>query len=179
MRPQLAAVLKREANGWTGVERFRDAVINVMKIVTAFTIAHSITLSLSVLNIVRLPTRLVESAIAASVALAALSNFWPRLCDKGWLVALGFGLIHGFGFANVLLDLELVGSTLALALVGFNVGVELGQLVVVLAFIPIAFQTRQSWIYKTFTLQFGSAMVAVTAMAWMIERLFGQRLITF
>jgi hypothetical protein len=173
----LPAVLKREANRWTGVDRFRDAMINVVKIVTAFTIAHSITLSLSVLNIVRLPTRLVESAIAVSVALAALSNFWPRLCDKGWLVALGFGLIHGFGFANVLVELELTGGILALALVGFNVGVELGQLMVVIAFVPLAFQMRRSWLYHTITLKVGSAVVALIAVAWVVERLFGHRLI--
>lgn len=173
----LPAVLKREANRWTGVDRFRDAVINVLKIVTAFTIAHSITLSLSVLDIVRLPTRFVESAIAASVALAALSNYWPQLRGKGWLVALGFGLIHGFGFANVLVELELTKSVLALALVGFNVGVEFGQLAIVLVFMPVAFETRQSWFYQTITLKVGSAVVVLIAMAWMAERLFGQRLI--
>jgi len=168
----LPAVLKREANRWTGVDRFRDAIINVTKIVTAFTIAHSITLCLSVLNIVRLPTRLVESAIAASVALAAVSNFWPQLRGKGWVVALGFGLIHGFGFANVLVDLELTGRVLALALISFNVGVEFGQLAILLVFIPLAFQLRQSWLYQTITLQLGSAVVAFIAITWIVERMF-------
>jgi hypothetical protein len=173
----LPAVLKPEANRWTGVDRFRDAVINVMKTVTAFTIAHSVTLSLSVLGIVRLPARFVECAIAASVVLAALNNFWPQLHRREWLVALGFGLIHGFGFANVLMDLGLTRNLLALALVGFNVGVELGQFVLVLVFIPVAFEIRQSWFYRTITLQMGSALIVLIAMVWMAERIFGQRLI--
>ena len=175
----LPAVLKREANQWAGADRFREAFINVLKIVTAFTIAHSITLSLSVLGIVSLPTRFVESAIAASVALAALNNLWPQFAGKSWLVALGFGLIHGFGFANVLAGLDLRDSTLALALVGFNVGVELGQLVIVLLFLPLAFALRESLFYKTITLKVGSLVIVLVAMIWMIERLSGQRLIGF
>lgn len=175
----LPAVLKREGNRWAGVDRFRGAFINVLKIVTAFTVAHSITLSLSALNIVRLPTRFVEFAIAASVALVALNNVWPQFRDKGWLIAFGFGLIHGFGFANVLIELELTGGILALALVGFNVGVEVGQLAIVVVFLPLAFDLRQSWFYRTVTLQYGSSVVVLIAIAWMFERLFDKRLMGF
>lgn len=170
----LPAVLKREANRWAGVERFRSAFVNVFKIVTAFTVAHSLTLSLSALDIVRLPTRFVESVIAASVALAALNNLWPWFRNKSWLVAFSFGLIHGFGFANVLAELQLAKGAMALALVGFNVGVELGQLAIVLVFLPLAFDLRRSWFYRTITLKYGSAVVALVAIGWMVERLFGQ-----
>src|SRR2546422_429817 len=83
----------------------------------------SIMLSLATLEIVRLPSRLVESTIAASVILAALNNIRPVLTERGWLLAFCFGLVHGFGFANALLDLGLGRQTLALALVGFNLGV--------------------------------------------------------
>ena len=169
----LPAVLRREANRWTGVERFRDALINVLKIVTAFTIAHSITLSLAALDIVRLPARLVEPVIAASVGLAALNNLLPQLRAKGWLIAFGFGLIHGFGFAGVLVALELTAGTLASALVGFNVGVEIGQMVIVLAFLPLAFNLRRSRVYLTTTLKYGSIAIVVVATVWMFERLVG------
>ena len=175
----LPAVLRREGNRWLGVERFRCAFMNVFKIVTAFTVAHSVTLSLSALGIVRLPTRLVEPIIAASVAIAASNNLWPWFRGKGWLVAFGFGLIHGFGFANVLIELQLAGGVLALALVGFNVGVELGQLAIVVVLLPLAFGFRHALFYKTLTLQVGSALITLMSLTWMIERLFGLQLMGF
>jgi len=171
----LPAVLRYEGKRWAGVEHFRPAFINVLKIVTAFTVAHSVTLTLAALDVVRLPTRFVESIIAASVALAALNNLRPWFQGRGWLVAGGFGLIHGFGFANVLADLGLSSSTLALALVGFNVGVELGQLAIVAAFLPLAFGLRRSWFYQTLIFKFGSALVVLLALAWMAERMFGSK----
>jgi hypothetical protein len=175
----LPAVLRREGAGWHGVERFQPAFINVVKIVTAFTVAHSITLSLAALQVVSLPSRLVESVIAASVALVALNNLWPMFGDKSWLVAFGFGLMHGFGFASVLGEFGLRHETLALALVGFNVGVELGQLAIVAVFLPLAFALRQSWFYRTVTFKFGSAVVVVIATAWMVERIFALRVLPF
>ncbi len=175
----LPAVLKREANRWVGVEKFRAAFINVLKIVTAFTLAHSVTLTLSVLDVVRLPTRFVEFVIAASVAIAALNNVWPLFRGKNWPVAFGFGLIHGFGFANVLIELELASRSLASALVGFNVGVELGQLALVVVLLPVAFGLRRSQFYYTVTLKYGSVLVFILAMAWMFERLFEKRLVEF
>jgi len=97
--------------------------VKSLKIVTAFTVAHSITLSLATLQVVSLPTRISESAIAVSVVLAALNNLFPIILGRRWVVAFCFGLIHGFGFASVLTDLGLPSSVLALALVGFNLGV--------------------------------------------------------
>ncbi|HYT59916.1 MAG TPA: HupE/UreJ family protein, partial [Haliangiales bacterium] len=175
----LPSVLKREAPGWRVVERFRPALINVLKIVTAFTIAHSITLSLATLGIVRVSSRLVEPAIAASVILAALNNIRPILAERGWVVAFGFGLVHGFGFANVLAELGLARQTLALALVGFNLGVELGQLAIVAAFLPLAFGLRGSWIYQRLTFQAGSAIIALLAATWMMERILNLKWLPF
>jgi len=175
----LPSVLRREAQGWRVVDRFRPALIKVLKIVTAFTAAHSITLSLATLEIVRLPSRLVESTIAASVILAALNNIRPILTERGWVVAFCFGLVHGFGFANALLDLGLARQTLALALVGFNLGVELGQLAIVAPFLPLAFGLRSSWVYQRLTFQFGSATIAFLAAAWMVERIFAIKLLPF
>ena len=124
--------------GWSAVAEFPPAFWEVFQIVTAFTIAHSITLSLAALGVITLPTRLTESAIALSVILAALNNLYPLFQRRRWMVAFAFGLIHGFGFASVLADLGLPRDALLLALVGFNIGVEAGQLVIVSVFLPSA-----------------------------------------
>ena len=79
------------------------------------------------------------------MVLAALNNIWPLVHGRRWAVAFGFGLIHGFGFASVLADLGLPRDALLLALVGFNVGVELGQLAIVSAFLPVAYALRRTW----------------------------------
>lgn len=175
----LPSVLRRGSNGWEVVDGFRPAFIKVLKIVTAFTIAHSITLSLATLDLVRLPSRLVETTIAASVVLAALNNIRPIFPERGWMVAFAFGLIHGFGFANVLADLGLTKQTLALALVGFNLGVELGQLAIVVVFLPLAFSLRSSWVYQKLTFRFGSAMIAILAATWMAERIGDFKVLPF
>src|SRR5262249_10723964 len=99
----LPAVARREHGRWRTVSRFPDALAETAKVVTAFTVAHSATLSVAALGIVDLPSRLVESAIALSVAVAALNNLVPVFDPRRtWRVALAFGLIHGFGFASVL-----------------------------------------------------------------------------
>ena len=157
---------------WQPVHRLRDAGWDVLRIVTAFTVAHSITLSLATLGWVSLPSRLVESAIAASVVLAALNNVWPLFQGRRWGVAFAFGLIHGFGFASVLADLGLPQDALVLALVGFNLGVELGQLAIVLAFLPVAFLLRASLFYRRGVLVAGSLVIALVAAAWFLERAF-------
>lgn len=169
----LPSVLRRENGRWLPVGNFRNALRSVLKIVTAFTLAHSITLSLAALEVVNLPSRLVESTIAASVVLAALNNVFPVVQERRrWLVAFGFGLIHGFGFASVLSDLELTREILLRSLVGFNIGVELGQLSIVMLFLPLAFSLRSSSFYNRFTLAIGSLTVAAIAGIWMAERIF-------
>jgi len=175
----LPAVLRPEAGEWKAVDRFKPAFVNVFKIVTAFTVAHSITLSLATFKLVSMPTKWVDLAIDASVALAALNNLWPRFRDRGWLLAFGFGLVHGFGFASALSVLELAPGTLALALVSFNVGVEAGQMAVVAAFLPLAFRLRGTPFYRRFVLEAGSACVAWLALIWMSERLLSTRLLPF
>ena len=118
------------------MESFKPAFWEVCKIITAFTLAHSITLSLAVLGIVNLPSRWVESVIAASVLLVALHNLYPVIQARLWIVTFVFGLIHGLGFASVLLDLEIPGTSLLLALAGFNLGVETGQIAIVGILLP-------------------------------------------
>jgi hypothetical protein len=150
----------------------RSSVVDVVKVVTAFTLAHSITLSLAALQVVTLPSRLVESVIAASVVVAALNNLWGRIQRGRWAIAFVFGLIHGFGFASVLADLGLPRQALVLALVGFNVGVELGQLAIVLAFLPVAFYLRDTRFYRLGVLQGGSVLIALLAAWWFVQRAF-------
>jgi hypothetical protein len=168
----LPSVLQRRDDQWQGVPRLGLAVKEVVKVVTAFTLAHSITLSLAALQIITLPSRLVESVIAASVVVAALSNLRDGAHTKRWVMAFCFGLIHGFGFASVLADLGLPQGALVLALVGFNVGVELGQLAIVAAFVPLAFALRGTRFYQVGVLKAGSVVIALLAGWWLVQRVF-------
>ena len=166
----LPAVFYRRAKSWQPVADFRPAFSQVLKIVTAFTLAHSITLSAAVLGTIDLPTRLVESIIAASVVIAALNNIYPVVTRRLWLVAFAFGLVHGLGFASVLVDLGLPQGALALALLGFNIGVEAGQLAIVAVFLPLAYLLREWRFYPRGGLQVGSALVVAVASVWLVER---------
>jgi hypothetical protein len=167
------------AHRWQPVQRFSEAFFDVLKIVTAFTVAHSITLSLAALGVIELPSRWVESAIAASVVIAAVNNIKPVVTGRRWMVAFAFGLIHGFGFASVLADLGLPRDALVLALVGFNVGVELGQLAIVLVFLPLAYALRRTLFYRRWVMVGGSALIALLAFAWFTERVLQIKLLPF
>jgi hypothetical protein len=173
----LPAVLLRQSGSWRPADSFRAVFWDVAKIVTAFTVAHSITLTLAALNLVSLPSRWVESAIALSVVLVAVNNVFPVVSHGRWLAAFGFGLVHGFGFANALRDLGLPSGSLAISLFGFNVGVELGQLAVVAVFLPVAFLLRGSLAYRRIVLAGGSALIAVIAGVWLVERAFNLSLL--
>lgn len=168
----LPAVLVRSGTHWLGADRFRDAMREVLWVVTAFTLAHSITLSLAALKLVVLPSRLVESTIALSVALAAANNLHPLVERRRWLVAFAFGLIHGFGFASVLAELGLPSGALVLSLFGFNLGVELGQLAIVAGFLPLAYLLRSTDFYRRVVLVGGSLATLIVAAGWCVERAF-------
>ncbi len=169
----LPAVLRREAGRWVPEEKFWKGFWNVARIVTAFTLAHSITLSLAALGWARLPSRWVEPVIALSILVAALNNLVPILQRRAWTMAFGFGLIHGFGFASVLADLGLPRGNLARALVGFNLGVEAGQLVIVILVLPVFHALRGRPVYRVGILGGGSVAAALLAGWWMWERLGG------
>lgn len=173
----LPAVLVRgEKNGsrWLPVTTFHKALFNVASIVTAFTIAHSITLSLATIGIVTPPARWVEILIAVSVVITAIDNivpiFPPSLRQRRWLIAFVFGLIHGFGFASVLQELNLPSTDLVLSLVGFNIGVELGQLALVAVLLPVAYLFRARSVYPRVVLAGGSMLIAFIASGWLLER---------
>ncbi|MEJ6023145.1 HupE/UreJ family protein [Ramlibacter sp. PS4R-6] len=168
----LPAVLVRVAGDWEPAPSLKRSLVEVLKVVTAFTVAHSITLSLAALEVISLPSRIVESTIAASVVFAALNNLRGTIEKKRWVMAFVFGLIHGFGFASVLADLGLPQGALALALVGFNLGVEVGQIAIVAVFVPIAFALRRTAFYRHGVLTFGSIAVALIAAYWFVQRAF-------
>ena len=116
---------------------------SLLKIITAFTIAHSITLALAALDVVVLPSALVESLIALSIAYVALENLLPRhAVSRRWAVSFVFGLVHGFGFSSVLREIGLPKENLLLSLLNFNLGVEAGQLTVVLLVVPILMRLK-------------------------------------
>ncbi len=182
-----------------------DALLQVAKVVTAFTMAHSITLAIAVLGYADPPSRIVESLIAASVVLAAIDNlrrFLPGVrwdlvtpgvgvptppSERGigrsgaaarWPMAFVFGLVHGFGFAGALKELGLDPAALARTLVGFNLGVELGQLGIVAIALPLAWWVRNTRFYRRVVLGGGSVAIAAVAALWFAERAFDLALIS-
>jgi hypothetical protein len=161
---------------WRPAEALRPALANVLKVVTAFTVAHSITLALSVFDIVNPPSRWIESVIAASVVLAALNNLWPVVSEARWKLTFVFGLVHGFGFAAALKDAGLAKGALVAPLVGFNVGVEVGQLCIVALVLPAAWLLRGTRTYRG-AFAAGSAAIAAVAGLWLVQRAFDLSLI--
>ncbi len=147
--------------------RLRDMV----KIVSAFTVAHSITLCLAALEIVSLPGKWVEAAIALSIAYVALENLFFKQLSHRWLLTFGFGLIHGFGFANVLRELGLPTDGLIVSLFSFNIGVELGQVAIVgIVFPAIIWLSRQA--YQRRVVNGISLFILLFGLGWLIERIF-------
>jgi hypothetical protein len=145
-------------------------ILAMVKIVTAFTVAHSVTLTLAALDLVTLPDRLVESVIALSIAAVATENLFGRpTVTRRWIVSFAFGLVHGFGFSTALRGLSLPTDSLVLSLFGFNAGVELGQAAVVLVAVPalglvrrLGWERRMVWAL--------SAAILVVGLALFVER---------
>ena len=164
----LPAVFQRRTQRWAAADSLRDVCKEVFEIVTAFTLAHSITLVISAVGLVTLPSRFVETAIALSVVAAALNNLL-RTVDARWAVAFALGLLHGFGFSSVLIDLGLPSHELIGALLGFNLGVELGQAAIVVALLPVLFWIRRTLAYQAL-LWAGSGAVALIAALWSYQR---------
>jgi hydrogenase/urease accessory protein HupE len=147
-------------------------LLSLLKIISAFTVAHSITLALAVLGVVTLPDRLVESVIAASIVWVALENVFLRNApSQRWRVSFLFGLVHGFGFASALNPLGLPPRHLALALLGFNLGVEAGQALVVVCLLPLLVWMRGSE-WERPAVQAASLGVALLGFVWFVERIF-------
>jgi hypothetical protein len=174
----LPSALRRESGRWVAVAAFPAAARDVLRVVTAFTLAHSLTLGLSAAHLVSLPSRFVESAIALSVVLAALNNLFPLVRSERWLAAFCLGLLHGFGFAATLSDIDLSPLSFARTLFGFNLGVEIGQLGVVLLLLPLIYGLRRSLRYRRIGLPVCSAVVVLVSCVWFVERAFNLRIIS-
>jgi hydrogenase/urease accessory protein HupE len=144
----------------------------VVKIVTAFTISHSVTLSLAALNIFTLPSTLTESLIAASIIFVGVENFFSRDVDKRWRVTFLFGFIHGFGFASALTEMGVPQNAVIPALASFNIGVELGQIGIVLIVLPILlYIDRHTKGERHNVLVYAaSTIIALFGLYWLLER---------
>lgn len=157
---------------WVPVENSRAAFWKIVTIVTTFTVAHSVTLSLAALDVISLSSRVVESIIALSIVAVALNNVFPKVREGHWLVIFFFGLFHGMGFASVMGDLPFRMVHLVKVILAFNIGVEIGQVVIVAAAFPVLFLLRRTKYYQPVILKGGSLAIGLLALWWFIERAF-------
>jgi len=167
----LPSVLRRTDVSWVPRPAFKPTLLDVTKVVTAFTVAHSITLALASFGVLTPNAKWVEVAIAVSVALAALNNLTPFVPETRWSLAFSLGLMHGFGFVSAIRDLGASGPSLGLSVLGFNLGVEAGQLAIVLAFVPLAWLLRGKGAYRTVLMPLGSAVILGVALYWTWQRI--------
>lgn len=175
----LPSVMRRTPAGWQPVERLAQAVWPVVGIVSAFTVAHSITLGLAALKLVSLTPAFIEPAIAATIVLAALDNVLPIFPVRRVVVTFFFGLIHGFGFAGVLAELNLPRADFAWALLQFNLGLEVGQLVIVGVATSALFGLRRWRGYPRAVIRAGSALAIAIGVVWLIERIGNVSILPF
>jgi len=166
----LPSVLRRSPQGWSAAPSGRRAVHDLLIIVTAFTVAHSITLALAATGTARPPVRLIEASIAFSIVAAGVLNLSPGAARWRLALAFGFGLMHGFGFANALAELGARGAHLVPALAGFNVGVELAQLSIVLLVFPALLRARACNFYQLRFMPAMSIAVAMAGAVWFAQR---------
>lgn len=166
----LPAVLRHSGTGWTAATDRRAVTLELLKIVTAFTVAHSITLGLAATGTVRLPVQPIELAIAASIVIAGLLNLVPVAARWRLALAFGFGFVHGFGFANALREVDAAGARLAPMLAGFNIGVELAQLAIVATVLPVLWLLSRGKAYAGRWMPAASIATAVTGAVWFAGR---------
>ena len=173
----LVAVWRRDGSRWVPRERAAGALAEAFRLVTAFTVAHSLTLGLAASGLIDPPAAAVESLIALTVLLAALDNLRPWVPGPRWLMVGAFGLVHGIGFAGPLKALGLSGTGIVVPLLAFNLGVELGQLALVVLLLPWALRWRSSTVYCRRIVPFASGAIAVLALLWCVERSFAVQLL--
>lgn len=166
----LPSVMRRTAQGWQPVDRLAQAVWPVAGIVTAFTVAHSITLALAASGTVSLSPAVIEPGIALTIILAAIDNVRPIFGGRRVWVTFAFGLVHGFGFANVLSELNLPRSQFVWALLQFNIGLELGQLFIVVVVTTLLFALRRKVHYARWFIRGGSLVAMAIGAIWLVER---------
>jgi hypothetical protein len=166
----LPGVLHKSESGWVVAERPREAVFDLVRVVTAFTIAHSITLGLSASGAVLAPARVIELVIAGSIVAAGLLNLSTAAARGRVTLALGFGLVHGFGFASALTEMPSDGHRLLPMLAGFNVGVEIAQLMIVAVALPVLWRLSRSRRYADTWMPAMSLVTAAVGAVWFVDR---------
>jgi len=169
----MVSPLRRDGVSWKPVDSFFPALVNVAKILSLFTVAHTITLTVAAFKLVSVPSRLVESIIALSVFLAAGNIVYPIFARWTYHVVFVFGLFHGLGFASVLEHLTAARRAVVETLLGFNLGVEIGQLMIIALAFPIVFLLRRQALYQTVVLKAGALGIAAVACVWFVNRAFG------
>ncbi|AXR07711.1 HupE/UreJ family protein [Salinimonas sediminis] len=165
----LTVNLYRQHNQWQAESSKRTVLRHTFYLVTAFTLAHSLTLTSTALGWYSPSSRWVELGIAISVLLTALNNIWPVIHRLGW-VTFAFGLLHGMGFASVFAELQSVASKPLLTIASFNVGVEIGQLAIVALLLPLLLGLRKVKAYAQFIMPTASSIIALIAVSWAIQR---------
>jgi len=168
----LPVALRREDGVWQPLDTARPVLWNVLTIVTAFAAAHAVALMLAALGLLRLPEALVESMIAASTTLAAINLLFPLFRGRIWWIVFGFSLFHGMGFAGGLMDLGAVDEHLGLSVVAFNIGIEIGQILIVAVALPVIFAVRRFDLYRKVVLKVAAVGLILVSGVWVIERAF-------
>ena len=166
----LTVVLRREDSQWTHESGFTAVLLNALKVITTFTVAHSVTLSLAALGYVTLNTTIIETIIAVSILVLAITNVFPIRGVHGLALIFIFGLFHGLGFASVMGDLQFRTVLIERILVLFNVGVELGQILIALLVLPVLFLLRKNMAYRKFVVWPVSIAAGCLAILWITER---------
>ena len=165
----LTVNLVREHKQWQKEPSTSRILKHTVILVSAFTLAHSITLTATALNFIALDSRLVELGIAISVLLTALNNIYPLIVRLG-IITFAFGLLHGMGFASVFADLNAQSNNLVLSVAAFNIGVEVGQLAIVAVLLPLLLWLRHFAFYAKTLMPLLSSIIAIIAINWTIQR---------
>ena len=169
----LQSVLRREEGKWQPMNDLRPALMKVATIVTAFAAAHAAALTLAALGLLHLPEALVETMIAASTTLAAINLLFPVFRARIWWIIFGLSLFHGMGFAEGLMDLGVFGDHLALSVFAFNLGIEVGQVLIVAVLFPLLFLVRRLKVYRTVFLKLAAVGMILVSGVWVVERALG------
>lgn len=146
-------------------------LLKMIGVATGFTVGHTITLALAALGVVHPPGWLIEPLIALSIAFVAVEALTQRLAKHRWKIALGFGLVHGFGFANALTELHLRTGAMVKALFGYNFGVELGQLAIVLVLAPLVLAAHRRRWARAWVITPAAVMIAIAGLYWFVQRI--------
>jgi hypothetical protein len=169
----LPVAMRRENRVWQPLEELRPALRNVITIVTAFAAAHAVALILAVVGLLRLPEALVETVIAGSTTLAAVHILVPLFRARLWWIVFGLSLFHGMGFAGGLMDLGAAEEFPALAVLGFNLGIEIGQVLIVAVAFPLLFAVRRLELYRKVAMPAAAVGLILVSGVWVVERSIG------